>query len=76
MSKTMHALIAARAKEEGVSLNLFVVEAAAEAAGRYEGPSRIGTRRHKLDESTKRGKLRKSVARKAPVRGKRAKQVA
>jgi antitoxin HicB len=33
MSKTMHAHIAARAKEEGVSLNLFVVEAAATAAG-------------------------------------------
>jgi antitoxin HicB len=34
MSKTMHAQIAARAKEEGVSLNLFLVEAAAEAVGR------------------------------------------
>ena len=76
MSKTMHAQIAARAKEEGVSLNLFVVEAAAEAAGRHEGSSRIGTRRHQLGKPIESAKRGKNVARKAPMRGKRAKQVA
>ena len=75
MSKTMHAQIAARAKEEGVSLNLFVVEAAAEAAGRYEGPSRIGTRHRKSGKPTKRDRLRKNVPRKASMRGERAKQM-
>jgi antitoxin HicB len=65
MSKTMHAQIAARAKEEGISLNLFVVEAAAEAAGRYERPGKIGTR-HKGD----------SVVQRASMSGKGAKRTA
>ena len=76
MSKTMHAQIAARAKEEGVSLNLFVVEAAAQAAGRYESPSKIGTRHPKLSKPTRRNKLRTNVARKTSMRGKRAKRMA
>jgi antitoxin HicB len=76
MSKTMHAQIAARAKEEGVSLNLFVVEATAEASGRYESQSRIGTRHGKVGQPARRDKVRKSVARKAPMRGKRAKRMA
>ena len=76
MSKTMHAQIAARAKEEGVSLNLFVVEATAEAVGRYESPSRIGTRHRKSGKPTKRDRLRKNLAPKASPRGKRAKRMA
>jgi len=68
MSKTMHAQIAARAKEEGVSLNLFVVEAAAEAAGRYESPRKIGTRHRKSRRPTRGGKLRKNLARKRSKR--------
>jgi hypothetical protein len=70
MSKTMHAQIAARAKEEGVSLNLFVVEASAKAAGRYESPSKIGTPHRKS------GKLRKNLSRQASMRGKGAKRSA
>jgi antitoxin HicB len=65
MSKTMHAQIAARAKEEGVSLSLFVVEAAAEAAGRYARQSKSG-------RPARPNKLRKNLAQKAPMRGKRA----
>lgn len=76
MSKTMHAQIAARAKEEGVSLNLFVVEAAAEAAGRYERPSKIGTRHRKSAGPTRPNRLGKNLARKASMRGKRAKRMA
>lgn len=76
MSKTMHAQIAARAKEEGVSLNLFVVEAAAEAAGRYETPGRIEARRGEWSAPTMREKVRKNVARKVAMRKKRGKQVA
>ncbi len=68
MSKTMHAQIAARAKEEGVSLNLFVVEAAAEAVGRYESPGRVETR-------ARREKVRKPAP-KVATRRKRAKRVA
>ena len=75
MSKTMHAQIAARAKEEGISLNLFVVEAAAEAAGRYESLGRIETRRGKTGTPTRREKVRKN-ARKVAMRRKRAKRVA
>jgi len=75
MSKTMHAQIAARAKEEGVSLNLFVVEAAAEAAGRYESPARIGSRRRQLGKPTGHDNIRKKkVARKMSMGGKRAKR--
>ena len=76
MSKTMHAQIAARAKEEGVSLNLFVVEAASVATGRHERPSRIGSRHRKLGKPTKRAKAGRNVARKASIRGKRAKRMA
>ena len=76
MSRTLHAQIAARAKEEGVSLNLFVVEATAEAAGRYRSPSTFGTPHGSVDQPTRRDKVRKSVARKASMRGKRAKRMA
>ena len=62
MSKTMHAQIAARAKEEGVSLNLFVVEAAAQAAGRYERPSKIGSRHRKSGRPARRNQLGKNLA--------------
>jgi antitoxin HicB len=76
MSKTMHALIAARAKEEGVSLNLFVVEAAAEAAGRNKSPGRIEARRSKWSTPAGREKVGKKVAGKVAMRRKRAKRVA
>ena len=75
MSKTMHAQIAARAKEEGVSLNLFVVEAAAEAAGRYESPGRMEARRGKRGTPARREKVGKNT-RKVAMRRKRAKRVA
>jgi antitoxin HicB len=71
MSKSMHAQIAARAKEEGVSLNLFVVEAAAAAAGRYERPKKVGTRHREPVRTARRDDLRK-----APMRGKSAKRMA
>ena len=57
------------AKKEGVSLNLFVVEAAAAAAGRYERPSTIATRHRKPVRPARRDE-------KAPIRGKRAKRMA
>jgi hypothetical protein len=72
----MHAQIAARAKEEGVSLNLFVVEAAAKAVGKYEGAGRIGTRHRKLGRPTEPSKLGKNVAGKVSMRRKGAKRVA
>ena len=75
MSKTMHAQIVARAKEEGVSLNLFVVEAAAEAAGRHKSPGRIEARRGKLGTLARREKVREN-AHKVAIRRKRAKRVA
>ncbi|HWC96643.1 MAG TPA: type II toxin-antitoxin system HicB family antitoxin [Candidatus Sulfopaludibacter sp.] len=56
MSKTMHARIAARAKEEGISLNLFVVEAAAQASGAYEGLNKVATRRGKSPVRRKGGR--------------------
>jgi len=76
MSKTKHAQIAARAKEEGVSLNLFMVEAAAEALGRHEGTGRIATGHRTPDKPIKRRKLRKIVARKPSMRRKRVNQMA
>jgi antitoxin HicB len=76
MSKTLHAQIAARAKEEGVSLNLFVVEATAEAVGKHEGRSRIGTRHLKLGRPAGRDKHRKNVTKKASTREKRTNRMA
>jgi antitoxin HicB len=76
MSKTMHAQLAARAKEEGVSLNLFVVEAAAEAAGKYESRGRVEARRDKWGTSARREKAKKNVTRKVAIRRKRGKRVA
>ena len=76
MSKTLHAQIAARAKEEGVSLNLFVVEAAAEAAGRSESLSGPKPRRGQGSKAARRGRDRKNVLRTAAIRRKRAKRVA
>jgi antitoxin HicB len=76
MSKTMHAQIAARAKEEGVSLNLFVVEAAAAAAGRYESRSRIGTGHRKLGKPIRRDKVKTNAASKTSMGGKGAKRMA
>jgi antitoxin HicB len=75
MSKTMHAQIAARAKEEGVSLNLFVVEAAAEAAGRHEIPGRSKARRGKRGTPARRDEVREN-AHKVAMRRKRANRVA
>lgn len=74
MSKTMHAQIAARAKQEGISLNLFVVEAAAEAAGRYESLGGVETRRLKRDAPARREKVRKTTHKAMPRKG--AKRVA
>ncbi len=76
MSKTMHAQIAARAKEEGVSLNLFVGEAAAKAAGRYEGPDKMESRRGKWNRPAKLEKVKKNAARSVAMRRKGGKRVA
>jgi antitoxin HicB len=73
MSKSMHAQIAARAKEEGVSLNLFVVEAAAEAVGRHKNPGRIEARGEKRETPARREKVRRN---KVPMRRKPAKRAA
>ena len=75
MSKSMHAQLAARAQEEGVSLNLFVVEAAAKAAGKYEGRGGIEARYGKRGTRTKRENVR-TDARKIAMSRKRAKRVA
>ena len=71
MSKTMHAQIAARAREEGVSLNLFVVEAAAAAAGSHENPVRLEDRRGKRGKTAGLGKPRKNWPRNVATRRKR-----
>jgi antitoxin HicB len=77
MSKTMHAQLAARAKEEGVSLNLFVVEAAAAAAaGKYGSRGRVEARRDRLGTSARREKAKRNVPRKVATRQKRGKRVA